>query len=144
MVGLLATALAATSLAHGLSAVPDGMLRRAGRFRALALRTFLGQSAAAALGLTALALGAGVWSLVLFTLAQSVIAAAVALTMAGWPSGPAGSLATAMSHAAPLAGRVLTGAIVQPLLQIAIGATAGLAAAASGRSPHALQACLKL
>ncbi len=29
-VGLLATALAATSLAHGLAAVPDGILRRAG------------------------------------------------------------------------------------------------------------------
>lgn len=128
-VALLATALAATSLAHGFAAVPDGVLRRAGRFRALALRSLLGQTAAAALGLAALALGAGVWSLVLFTLAQAAIAAVVALAMAGWPPGPSGPLAPAITRAAPLAARVLAGALVQPLLQIAIGATAGLAAA---------------
>lgn len=128
-VGLLAMALAATSVAHGLSAVPDGILRRAGRFRGLALRTFLGQLAAATIGLTALALGAGVWSLVLFTLAQAAIAAVIALGMTGWPAGPAGPLGPVVARVAPLAGRVMTGAVVQPFLQIAIGATAGLAAA---------------
>jgi O-antigen/teichoic acid export membrane protein len=128
-VALLATALAATSLAHGVAAVPDGILRRTGRFRALALRTLLGQTVAAAIGLTALALGLGVWSLVLFTLAQAAIAALVALAMAGWPPGPSGPLGPAITRAAPLAARVLSGALVQPLLQVAIGATAGLAAA---------------
>ncbi len=128
-VGSLAAALAATSLAHGLSAVPDGCLRRAGRFRSLALRTLLGQGAAAFIGLSALALGAGVWSLVLFTLAQAFIAAALALAMAGWPPVTRGPLGPAIMTTAPLAARVLTGAIVQPLLQVAIGASAGLAAA---------------
>jgi O-antigen/teichoic acid export membrane protein len=128
-VALLATALAATSLAHGVAAVPDGILRRTGRFRALALRTLLGQTVAAATGITALALGAGVWSLVIFTLAQATIAALVAIAMVGWPTGPSSSLGPAIARAAPLAARVLAGALVQPLLQVAIGATAGLAAA---------------
>ncbi len=65
----------------------------------------------------------------LFTLSQAVIAAAVALAMTGWPPGPAGPLRPAVARTTPLAGRVIAGALVQPLLQIAIGATAGLAAA---------------
>jgi O-antigen/teichoic acid export membrane protein len=121
--------LAATSLFHGLSAVPDGILRRQGRFRALALRTFMGQLAAAAIGLTALSLDAGVWALVLFTIAQATIAAMVALALTGWPSGPIGPLRPVAARVWPLAARVMVGGLVQPLLQVAIGATAGLAAA---------------
>jgi O-antigen/teichoic acid export membrane protein len=129
--GLIAASLAPVSLAHGAGAVADGMLRRAGRFRALALRTFAGQLAAATLALAALASGGGIWSLVIFTLAQAVITAALAIAMAGWPgiAAPRAVLRSAMARVWPLAGRVLAGAIVQPLLQIAIGVSAGLSAA---------------
>lgn len=130
-IAALTASLAPVSLAHGAGAVADGMLRRAGRFRALALRTLAGQIAAAALALAALAAGAGIWSLAIFTLAQAVIAAGLAIAMAGWPgiSAPRPDLQAARDQVWPLAARVLAGAIVQPLLQIAIGATAGLYAA---------------
>ena len=130
-IGAVVAALAPASLAHGIGAVADGMLRRAGLFRALAMRTFAGQLVAAALALWALVAGLGLWALVLFTLAQAGIAAALSLAMAGWPGGPVqkGALRAAAARVTPLAARVLVGAVVQPLLQVAIGATAGLAAA---------------
>jgi O-antigen/teichoic acid export membrane protein len=130
-VAAMTMALAPVSLAHGTGAVADGILRRAGRFRALASRTLAGQLVAAAVAMAALSAGAGVWSLVIFALAQSAIAAALAVAMAGWPGINASrpSRRAALAQVLPLAGRVLAGAAVQPVLQIAIGAGAGLAAA---------------
>jgi O-antigen/teichoic acid export membrane protein len=130
-VAAMALALAPVSLAHGAGAVADGILRRSGRFRALALRTLAGQLVAAALAVVALSVGAGIWSLVIFALAQSAIAAALAVAMAGWPGITASRQIrkAALAQVLPLVGRVLAGAAVQPALQIAIGASAGLVAA---------------
>ncbi len=130
-VGGLALALAVVPVAHGLGAVADGRLRREGRFRALALRTLAGQLMAAGIAFWALAHGAGVWALVLFTLVQAAIATAIAVAMAGWTYGPAGRVAlrAAALRVWPLALRVMVGGLVQPVLQVAIGTAAGLAVA---------------
>ena len=125
----LALALGLVPMVHGAGAVADGQLRRAARFRALALRTLAGQTAAAGLAFWALWAGAGVWALVGFTLVQAVIATALAVGMAGWVRGPAGDVRAAVARVWPLALRVLAGGMVQPVLQVAIGAVAGLAAA---------------
>lgn len=125
----LALALGLVPMVHGAGAVADGQLRRAARFRALALRTLAGQAAAAGLAFWALWAGAGVWALVGFTLVQAVIATALAVGMAGWVRGPAGDVRAAVARVWPLALRVLAGGLVQPVLQVAIGAVAGLAAA---------------
>ncbi len=132
-VGAMMTVLSLANILQGFGAVPDGLLRRACRFRGLALRSLGSQSLAAVVTLAALNQGAGAWALVAFSVSSSGFAAAISWRMAGWR--PTANLLQ-WSEARPvfasvmgLSGRVLIGASVQPVLQIAIGAGLGLSAA---------------
>jgi O-antigen/teichoic acid export membrane protein len=131
-VAAMMAAIALTSLFHGVAAVPDGLLRRRRAFRGLALRSLASQGAGAILAVLALWMGAGAWSLVLFTVANALIGAALSLRMSRWHPdlaiGFGHQLRPAVVGSLTISGRVLVGAAVLPILQVALGAFAGLAA----------------
>jgi O-antigen/teichoic acid export membrane protein len=132
-IGAMMGVLALANLCHGLGAVPDGLLRRAGQFRILALRTVASQFVAAVLTMLALLAGAGPWALVVFTLVNSALSAAISWSMAGWRPDrrhwAAMTIPALRAEVAAISGRVLIGAAVQPILQMAVAAFGGLAAA---------------
>ncbi len=132
-IGPMLAVLSLTSLCHGIGAVPDGLLRRDGQFRTLALRTLSSQGIAALATIVALWAGAGAWALVIFTLINGALATAISVVIAGWqPSRrwpTKGTMSPALRSTVTLSGRVLIGAAVQPVLQIGVGAASGLAAA---------------
>ena len=132
-IGPMLATLSLTSLCYGIGAVPDGLLRRDGQFKTLALRTLASQGIAAIAAIAALWAGAGPWALVIFTLLNGALAATISWIMADWQPAtrwPAqGSIRAAFHSTMTLSGRVLIGAAIQPILQIGIGAAAGLAAA---------------
>jgi O-antigen/teichoic acid export membrane protein len=125
-------ALSMASVLYGIAAVPDGLLRRMGAVRALALRSLASQGLAACVALVAVALGAGVWALVGFTLLNAVLATGISVVMSGWqpvrvwPGRTA--LFKALAGTMSISGRALIGAAILPVLQLAIGAFGGLAA----------------
>ncbi len=82
-------AFAAIPILYGLSAVPEGILRREMRIRALALRTLATQLIAGALTLAAAAAGFGAWSLAVFALVNAVLGSVISIVLA--VGGPAPS-----------------------------------------------------
>lgn len=124
--------LSVASVLYGLAAVPDGLLRRTGAFRALALRSLVSQGVAAVFALVAVAWGAGVWALVGFTVLNATLATTISVVLSGWQPlrvWPGLSLLkTTLRDTITISGRALTGAAVLPVLQLAVGAFGGLAA----------------
>ncbi len=131
-VGLMGLALLAVPFANGVSAVPEGVLLRQMRVRALALRTVAVQllSGGAAIGL-ALA-GSGGWALVGFAIVSAALNAMICIGLTGWrPAG--GPDRAVMRQLAPgllaISGRALLSTAVLPALQIGIGLGFGMPAA---------------
>lgn len=86
-VGQVMAPLAAVALIGGIAAPSEARLRRSLRIRALALRTLVSHGAAAAVALWLLGAGAGVWSLVAFSLGNAALAAIIAVALApAWPA----------------------------------------------------------
>lgn len=77
-------ALAIVPLFTALSKVPESLLRRQLRFRAVAMRGTWAVVASGVLGIGLALVGAGVWALVAQTLGQVVAAAVVMWVMVGW------------------------------------------------------------
>lgn len=67
-----------------MSCVPNALLEREFRFRALALRYLLGTLAGGVIGVLAALAGAGVWALVAQTLSTQAIGTTVLLISSGW------------------------------------------------------------
>ncbi|HMJ14524.1 MAG TPA: oligosaccharide flippase family protein, partial [Polyangiaceae bacterium] len=129
--GLFLLALAVLPLSDAWGVVPDAVMRRALRFRALAIRTTLALTAAGAAALAAGFAGFGAWALAAFSVAGSVLSSALALAMCGrriplrW--GP--EAREIAQPAARLALSALATASILPVSQVAVGAIAGHAAA---------------
>ncbi|MGJ8543874.1 MAG: oligosaccharide flippase family protein [Sulfitobacter sp.] len=126
------SALALIPLLNGLGAVPDGLLRKSLRLRALALRSMISQGAAAATALYLLAQGHGLWALVTFALLNAALTNALSIWQARWlphslPSLKYQSLIGV--KAAQIALRDLLSSALLPLAQLAVTAALGLPAA---------------
>ncbi|MFC6582295.1 oligosaccharide flippase family protein [Sulfitobacter aestuariivivens] len=117
---------------HGLAAVPDGLLRRGLRIRALALRTLAVQLVAAGVALWMLRTGQGVAALVAFAVLNAVLGSAVTVLLARWrPKGlPAlRMLRLLWPKTVQIIARALLNTGLFPLVQLMIGLTLGPAAA---------------
>ncbi len=129
-IGPMIAGLALVPLFSGIAAVSEGLLRQRLQVKALAMRTLAVQSVAAAAAIWAASLGAGPWSLVLFLLLNAGFGATTALILAqwiphGWPQ------KVDLCRVAPgfinLSGQALVGNALQPLLQLGVGMSLGLA-----------------
>jgi O-antigen/teichoic acid export membrane protein len=78
------TALAVVPLVGGITGVPESMMRRQLRFRALALREMSSVVLSGAIGIVLAFLGAGVWALVGQVVSQAIIAVVVLWVSVGW------------------------------------------------------------
>ncbi|GAB3962647.1 lipopolysaccharide biosynthesis protein [Plantactinospora veratri] len=76
----ICVALSPLVLLQGLSIVPEAVLRRELRFRAVAIRTLLASLLSGAVGVVLALAGAGIWALV----AQQLVNAAVGLAVLWW------------------------------------------------------------
>lgn len=79
--------LACTLPLHALSVVPRALLQRAFAFRPLAIASFTGTTVGAASGLVLALLGAGIWSLVVYNLAQVLCRSVLFWWLAAWRPG---------------------------------------------------------
>lgn len=125
-------ALCAVPVANGAACVPEAMLQRALRFRALALRTMVAQFLAGGLAITLALVGAGGWALIGFVLCSAVINAVICLGLTRyrptlWPGWQALRAHTPQFFA--ISARALLAGAALPALQLAIGAAFGLSAA---------------
>lgn len=128
----LLAVLACVPLFNALGAVPDGMLRRAQKVKALALRTCVVQTMAALVTIWAMARGWGPWGLALFVVMNAGFGAAASMALARWrPSialpGPA--LLVPLRDVALISARDLASAAPQTILQVSIGLVVGFSAA---------------
>ncbi len=128
---LLAT-LSVLPLIGAMGAVSEGVLRRRGRLRDLALRTCGAQAAAACGAGIALWGGAGIWSLALFALTSAAVTAALSIRAAPiaprW-SGLRRRARPLLRRSAEIAGRDMLSSGLFPMAQILVAAFFGLTAA---------------
>ncbi|MEP2029443.1 MAG: oligosaccharide flippase family protein [Paracoccaceae bacterium] len=129
-VGPMMASLSLVALFNGISAVSEGLLRQRLRIKALAIRTLTVQVAAALAAICAARLGAGPWSLVLFLLLNAALGSVTALLLArwrplGWPH--ISDLLRVAPNFAALSGQALVGNALQPLFQLGVGISLGLA-----------------
>lgn len=122
-------ALALLPVLNGLAAPSEGLLRRDLRLRALALRTLLAQSLAAALALWGLMQGWGAWSLTGFALTNAALNAALSLALAPPDLRQGAPLTPLLPELTRLTLRPLAGSALFPSVQLLIGAALGLPAA---------------
>lgn len=125
-------ALALIPVWNGIGAVPEGLLRQHLRLRALALRTMASQSIAAGLALWTLTQGMGAWALIIFALANAGLTCVLSVWQAHWrpANWPAWRyLRLILPKTSQIAGRDILNAALIPLVQLAVGAALGLAAA---------------
>jgi len=129
-IAAMMTYLAAVPLLNGLAAVPEGILRRNLRIRALALRTLAVQLCAAVASVLAAAQGLGAWSLVLFLLVNGGLGAITAGVLARWRPRSLPTRAD-MRRTTPLfmllCGQGLAANALQPMLQLGVGIWLGMA-----------------
>ncbi|KUJ73193.1 hypothetical protein AVO45_15750 [Ruegeria marisrubri] len=131
-VGPTLAALAPIPLIQSIAQPSESYLRRQMRLRALAMRTMVAQSTSAALALLVLAQGGGTFSLVTFALANTALTGALSIWLS--PIGPSTrphwrEIRAILPDTLRLSLRDLAGNATLPLLQLAIGACLGLAAA---------------
>ena len=129
-IGPMIAGLALVLFFNGVAAVPEGLLRQQLRVKALAIRTLAVQSVAAAAAIWAASLGAGPWSLVLFLLLNAAFGATTALILAQWAPHrwpKKADLFRVTPGFINLSGQALVGNALQPLLQLGVGISMGLA-----------------
>lgn len=129
-IGPMMAGLALVPLFNGIAAVPEGLLRQRLRVKALAIRTLAVQAIAATVAIYAARSGAGPWSLVMFLLLNAALGAMTAVILArwvpqNWPR--AADLRRVAPGFADLSGQALVGNALQPLLQLGVGISLGLA-----------------
>ncbi|WP_317056589.1 oligosaccharide flippase family protein [Roseovarius rhodophyticola] len=125
-------ALSAIPLLNGISAVPEGLLRRGLRLRALALRTIFIQSLAAVIALGLLIYDLGIWALVSFAVINALGNCLLTAYLARWsPSGwpTFAKVVLLLPKVTQIAARDFIGAAQMPLALMAIGMMLGLQSA---------------
>lgn len=124
--------LSAVPLLNGIGAVSEGILRQRLQLRALALRTVVSQSTAAALALWMLSTGSGPWALVAFAVVQSAITASLSWHLAAWRPKRARNWRyqrLIRRFVIEIAARDLLNTALFPLMQLATALAFGLPAA---------------
>lgn len=114
----------------GAAGVMQGISTRRRAYRLLALRTIIGQSLGAAVGLIVAGYGGGAWAIVLQQAAASLFGAAVLLTGSGWAPArclEADAIRNLLRVGLPLAASTLVLVARYRLFALVIGAGAGAA-----------------
>lgn len=114
----------------GAASIAQGLLTRRRAYRALALRTFIGQGGGVIVGTAAALGGAGAWALVWQQATTSVVGAVVLLALGGWR--PAWHWRWDQARALLVVGLPLTGSTLTQIARyrvfaVLIGAFAGAA-----------------
>lgn len=125
-------ALCVVPVANGAACVPEAMMQRGLRFRALALRTVVAQFLAGGLAITLAWVGAGGWALIGFVITSAVTNAMICLGLTRYRTTPWPGRQALRSHTpqfVAISARALLAGAALPALQLAIGAAFGLGAA---------------
>lgn len=131
-IGSMLAAMAFIPIASALAAVPEGILQKDLKIRALALRTLIGQSVAAVFSLVYILNGGGAWALVSFVLINAILNPIIVLIVSRWRPIFRPSLTmmrTQFPRLMAISGQGLVASLHWPVLQFSVGLGLGLEAA---------------